>query len=143
MSNITCNGCTACCRGFQAIMLHPDEGDIVDDYDTIPFMQHPGAGGADFPDGIFPDHFRDAVILKHKENGDCIYLGEKGCTIYDKRPVICKSYDCRINYMMWTKARRQSSNQNPEVWQAGKERLHTLSGNERLKAIAARKAGVS
>jgi Fe-S-cluster containining protein len=138
-STLKCNGCTACCRGFQVIMLHPNEGDVPENYDPIKLQQHPTLNGAPWPDGLLPDEWKEKLILKHKENGDCIYLEENGCTIYDKRPVICRSFDCRINYMRWTKARRNSSNQNLEVWKAAKSRLHTMTGKERLEAINQRK----
>lgn len=33
--------------------------------------------------------------LPQKPNGDCQFLDRKtGCTIYEKRPAICKAYDC-------------------------------------------------
>ena len=34
-------------------------------------------------------------MLQHKPDGSCIYLGESGCTIHDRRPVICRELDCR------------------------------------------------
>ena len=32
------------------------------------------------------------VSLKEKDNYDCIFLGEKGCTIYEGRPLQCRTY---------------------------------------------------
>ena len=43
-----------------------------------------------------PHHkFPGDLMLDHKPNGDCIYLGKVGCTIYDKRPRMCREFDCR------------------------------------------------
>jgi Fe-S-cluster containining protein len=41
------------------------------------------------------------VALKHKPNGDCVYLGEDGCTIHGQQPYVCKSFDCRLNYLKY------------------------------------------
>lgn len=73
--DLDCGGCVECCRG-DAIFLHPECGDDVSMYDWEPYEGRP--------------------ILKHKPNGDCIYLGDKGCTIHDRAPVICRELDCRL-----------------------------------------------
>lgn len=35
------------------------------------------------------------TFLATRANGDCVYLCAGGCSIYDTRPNICRSYDCR------------------------------------------------
>jgi Fe-S-cluster containining protein len=35
------------------------------------------------------------IALKLKPNGDCIFLGDKGCSIYEDRPYVCRDFDCR------------------------------------------------
>jgi hypothetical protein len=35
------------------------------------------------------------MILDRHDNGDCIYLGELGCKIWDRAPWTCKNFDCR------------------------------------------------
>jgi Fe-S-cluster containining protein len=75
-ANVPCNGCTACCQG-DLIILKPHLGDVAQDYTTY-------FDGQNF-------------ILEHKKNRDCIYLDRsKGCTIYDRRPVVCRGLDCRF-----------------------------------------------
>ncbi|MDC7246292.1 MAG: YkgJ family cysteine cluster protein [Sphaerochaetaceae bacterium] len=32
------------------------------------------------------------LSLKERDNHDCIFLGEKGCTVYESRPVQCSTY---------------------------------------------------
>jgi hypothetical protein len=34
-------------------------------------------------------------MIAHKPNGDCIYLAERGCSIHDRAPSLCKAADCR------------------------------------------------
>lgn len=73
-----------CCRN-QVIALYPEHGDAIGEYDTrvVPSPTEPG---------------RLVAILKQREDGSCIYLGETGCTIYDKRPQICRAFDCGAFY---------------------------------------------
>jgi Fe-S-cluster containining protein len=49
-------------------------------YITVPVL---GPGG------------KEARMLAHKPNGDCIYLGDGYCTIHDMAPAVCKAFDCR------------------------------------------------
>jgi Fe-S-cluster containining protein len=81
----TCPG--HCCKG-DMIVLHPEHGDRVALYDTVP-VENPVTGEPGF-------------MLAHKPNGDCVYLGEIGgvgrCTIYARRPLICRSFDCGLAY---------------------------------------------
>jgi len=73
---LNCGSCVVCCQK-DLIYLHPECGDNPNNYLT------------DFHDGRF--------TLKHKDNGDCIYL-DKGCTIHGSQPTICKEMDCRKVY---------------------------------------------
>lgn len=76
---VNCDGCTRCCQGFQQIMLQPE--DNPDRYHTTPSVcaltGNPG------------------LMVQQKPNGDCIYLGTDGCTIYSDAPAICRKFDCR------------------------------------------------
>lgn len=90
---VPCNGCTLCCRG-DAVFLHPELGDDPKSYETESYP-HPLSGA-------------DAPILKHGDDGNCVYLGPAGCTIYDRRPVMCRAFDCRKFFMsMDRNTRRQ------------------------------------
>lgn len=73
--DVPCNGCTLCCQG-DALRL--EEAELSLGYKTEP---HPYVSGAQ--------------MLAHKANGDCVYLGESGCTIHDHSPLLCRSADCR------------------------------------------------
>jgi len=73
---VLCDGCTLCCQG-DAVFLHPECGDDPRRYRTEP------AG--------------ERLMLAHKANGDCIYLQRRsGCTIWDRRPTVCREMDCRV-----------------------------------------------
>lgn len=73
---LPCNGCVACCQG-DAIFMHPEDGDDETQYKT--------------------EMYNGRVILAHKPNRDCIYLDRnKGCTIWERRPSVCRGLDCRV-----------------------------------------------
>jgi uncharacterized protein len=82
---VPCGVCTLCCRSGEAIVLHPEDGDVIENYETE-VVWHP----------LTKD--RAISILKQKPNGDCIYVGPFGCTIHAKRPLICREFDCRGFY---------------------------------------------
>jgi hypothetical protein len=77
---VPCNGCTVCCQN-ELLFLHPEEGDVVADYLTQrawnPLTQQAG------------------FALQQKPNGDCVYLGPSGCSIWERAPLICRHFDCR------------------------------------------------
>ena len=73
---------------------------------------------------------RGQDVLDRKENGECVYLAETGCSIHDNAPDICKRFDCRVLVQI-TPAWRQGVRitENPSmffVYKAGRERQDTL-----------------
>lgn len=78
-------------------------------------------------------HRRDAqgYALAIKDNGECIYLTERGCSVHDAPPDICRRFDCRVLFLDTPKARRRERvEQNPSmraVYDAGRRRLKTLT----------------
>ena len=36
------------------------------------------------------------MVLGYDEHGRCPMLADNGCSIYEHRPVTCRTYDCRI-----------------------------------------------
>jgi Fe-S-cluster containining protein len=72
MGVVPCNGCTECCRG-------PNRKLVLENYT-----------------GELKTYRKNGKVhLANKSNGDCYYLGEEGCTVYDDRPDECRSFDCR------------------------------------------------
>lgn len=113
--NVPCNGCTLCCKG-DAVRLLP--GDDPARYKLEPHPMMPGQ-----------------VMLAHKSNGDCTYLGEHGCTIHSMRPRMCREMDCRNIAKAWRvrkQARRMAKKGviTMEVWRRGRELLkETTNGH--------------
>ena len=120
MSEVPCNGCRACCIQ-EALILHPEMGDKPWEYLSRTFT-HPLTGGKVF-------------ALDQKDNGECVYLGPDGCTNYEKRPALCREFDCRKFYLGVQKGRpllklaadlAERDLMPNEVLLAGKARLNTL-----------------
>lgn len=81
---IQCGACTRCCHG-QMIVLHPERGDDPKQFVTRA-GHHPITG-------------RPAYIIPNKPDGSCHYLGDAGCEIWGKHPVMCQVYDCRSDFL--------------------------------------------
>lgn len=72
--DVPCNGCTLCCNG-EAIILNPEQGDRISAYHV--------------------QRWHGLWRLQLRPNGDCVYLGPSGCTIWKRRPAMCRVFDCR------------------------------------------------
>lgn len=97
-------------------MLLADEGDNVESYEYEVKTLAPGLTGP---------------VLKMKLNGDCVYLGEDGCTIHGRAPKICRVFDCRRWFLSKTRAERRrlvrNGHASKEVFDAGRERAASLT----------------
>jgi len=87
---VPCGSCTACCR--DTVVLLPNEGDDLSQYEHVE-LAGPG-----------PDH---AYALRRNEDGACVYLGPKGCTIWDRAPFLCRFFDCRKFFLNRTRQERR------------------------------------
>jgi Fe-S-cluster containining protein len=47
--------------------------------------------------------------LKRQSNGDCVYLGEQGCTIHGRAPHVCQRFDCRELFLKSDRAGRRQA----------------------------------
>ena len=76
----TCHACNRCCHN-KAIRVNPYEILRLARYlgiSTTQFIErHTEAGG---------------TVLRPKENGDCGFLGERGCSVHSDRPLACRLY---------------------------------------------------
>lgn len=126
-SAVPCEGCTACCRNFELVKISPE--DDAAQYDTQ-FAQ--------MEDGNLWH------ALKHKENGDCIYLENEKCQVYENRPFICRQFDCRFEYITGLFApesfdtRQDHTNFNLRASE-GEKRLPTLPAKSRRVATFIKK----
>ncbi len=127
-TDVPCGGCTECCRSNQGLVLHPEQGDEVDSY-QFQVLAHRATGEPVF-------------ALATSESGQCVYLGSNGCTIYHRRPLLCRSFDCRQHYLILPRQDRDNlvriGLSSRAVFNAGKSRLKTLSVAERKECLKLR-----
>lgn len=90
-SVIQCGACTLCCRG-QIIVLHPERGD-----DPKAFVTRAG---------LHPITGEPAYIIPNKPDGSCHYLGAEGCTIWNRHPIMCRTYRCDEDFLKFKKLSR-------------------------------------
>ena len=112
-ANIPCGSCHLCCRG-DLILLMPDEGDVIESY-QCDVMELPSG---------------PVAVVKKGADGNCIYLGPDGCSIYDRAPVICRTFDCRRLFLSKTRNERRAMVKaglaDADVFEAGRKRLSSL-----------------
>jgi len=124
---VPCNGCTECCRSGQGLFLHPEQGDDVAAYQTRIAADSSG---------------NPVFLLATTPAGACVYLGPSGCTIYERRPVLCRSFDCRKHYLMLPRQDRDNlvrlGLSSRAVFNAGRARTGTLSAAERAACVRLR-----
>jgi hypothetical protein len=74
---VPCAGCSACCY-----------------YDGIPVDKK--RDRKRFPH-LLTERDRDGeLVLQQRPDGACVHLGERGYTVYEHRPAVCRSFDCRV-----------------------------------------------
>jgi Fe-S-cluster containining protein len=81
--DVPCGECTACCTSSQFVHIEPDETDTLA---RVPAsLRFPAPG---LPKGH--------VVLGYDERGHCPMLVDGCCSIYEHRPLTCRTYDCRV-----------------------------------------------
>ncbi len=82
-ADVPCGACNACCRTFHQIHIRPGEKRarkrLPKDYLSVARGLPPGY-----------------LLLDCTEAGACPLLVEGLCTIYEDRPLVCRTYDCRL-----------------------------------------------
>lgn len=92
---LNCAGCRTCCLG-----------------DTITLL--PGDDPAQYKTKLVGGQRQ----LAKGKDGNCIYLGPKGCKIHSRAPKMCKALDCRKYALMfaeWPKDKQAARLANPQT----------------------------
>jgi hypothetical protein len=57
----------------------------------------------DLDEGAVRWELLEPYVIRHEKDGYCTHLDRatSGCTIYDKRPAVCRSFDCREDRRIW------------------------------------------
>jgi hypothetical protein len=82
-------------------------------------------------------HIAGALMIAHKSNGECVYLDERGCSIHDHAPSLCRTADCRslAVRLNFEQARQLHivGRLDMRVWDQGHKLLDTLVARRRKK----------
>jgi hypothetical protein len=83
-ADVPCGDCCACCSTSHFVHIGPGETEALEVVPRALLFAAPG-----MPDGH--------LVLPYDARGRCPLLDEGGrCTIYDHRPLTCRTYDCRV-----------------------------------------------
>lgn len=82
-AEVHCDECKACCTSSYFIHIKPEETQTLARINKKLLFAAPGQ-----PKGN--------VLLGYDKNGRCPMLIDNKCSIYEDRPLTCRSYDCRI-----------------------------------------------
>ncbi len=81
--DVPCGVCRACCTSSYFIHIKPHETKTISKIPAELMFPAPGLP-------------RGNVLLGYNEKGHCPMFVDNKCSIYDYRPVTCRTYDCRI-----------------------------------------------
>lgn len=98
-----CGECNACCRSSYFIHIGPAETRTLTRIPAELLFAAP-----DLPSGN--------VLLGYDENGRCPMLRDEGCSIYEHRPLTCRTYDCRVYAAAGIAADRVSITERARRW---------------------------
>ncbi len=82
-AHVPCGECRACCSSSYFVHIAPHETQTL----------------ARIPAELLfpaPDLPKGTVVMGYDEHGRCPMLRDQGCSIYEHRPLTCRSYDCRV-----------------------------------------------
>ena len=82
-ADVPCGECNACCRTRHHIHVRPEERRALARLPRRHLFPAP-----DLPPGN--------LVLGYDAAGHCPMLVHGRCTIYEDRPIVCRTYDCRI-----------------------------------------------
>lgn len=81
--DVECGTCRACCTSSYFIHIKAEEKTTISNIPKKLMFPAPG-------------HPKGSKLLGFDEKGMCPMLKKNKCSIYDFRPLTCRSYDCRI-----------------------------------------------
>lgn len=113
--HVPCGPCRLCCKLHTPLL--PEKGDDIASYDTARWYD--GATGA----------YKGLILWRVPDGpnkGDCIYLTPEGCSIWDRAPYACRTFDCRDLSKLPSAQRRErieSGEMPKEIFMRGRELL--------------------
>jgi uncharacterized protein len=91
-ASVPCGSCTLCCR----TLIVPLALEEFEQYDWVWVIRK------DTGEKL-------GRALRRRANGDCVYLGERGCSIHGRAPHVCMRFDCRELFLKSDRAGRRQA----------------------------------
>jgi Fe-S-cluster containining protein len=103
-ADVACGACSACCSTSHFVHVGRDEPDALAAIPRELLFAAPG-----MPAGHY--------VLGYDELGRCPLLDDDGrCTIYEYRPLTCRTYDCRVFAAAGIDADREEITRRARRW---------------------------
>ena len=119
---VPCGECTACCTSSYFIHVGPPETETHARIPAELLFAAPGLAEGN-------------VLLGYDKHGRCPMLIDGRCSIYDDRPLTCRSYDCRVFAAAGIAADRAAITERARRWRFGYS-----TGDDRRQHAAVRAA---
>ena len=101
--DVPCGECTACCTASYFIHVEPGETQTLARIPAELLFAAPGLAAGN-------------VLLGYDKHGRCPLLVAGKCSIYEDRPLTCRSYDCRVFAAAGIAADRDLITQRARRW---------------------------
>ena len=102
-ADVPCGACSACCTTSHFVHIGPEETRSLARIPRELLFPAPG-----LPAGT--------VLLGYDEHGRCPLLAGGRCSIYEDRPLTCRTYDCRVFAAAGTAADREPITRQARRW---------------------------
>jgi Fe-S-cluster containining protein len=83
--NFSCTGCGECCTGSPGYVW-------INEQEIVALAQHFNLSLQDFASQYLRKINKKWSLKESSLNGDCVFLKEKKCTVYNLRPKQCKTF---------------------------------------------------
>lgn len=120
-ADVPCGSCNACCRTSHFIHVRPEERRTRARLPRELLFPAPG-----LPPGN--------LVLGYDEAGCCPMLVAGRCTVYEDRPLACRTYDCRVYAATGVPTDRDAIAEQARRWTFG---YPTADDRERQAAVLA------
>lgn len=108
-ADVPCGSCTLCCR----TLIVPLANEEFEKYDWAWITTREGK--------------RLGRALQRRPNGECVYLGEQGCTIHDHAPHVCQTFSCSDLFLNSDRAGRRQAIKSGKLPKALFDKGHEMS----------------
>ncbi len=106
VADVPCGECVACCASSHFVHVRPEETDALARIPRELLFPAPGLP-------------RGNVVMGYDEAGHCPMLTSERCSIYDCRPLTCRTYDCRVFAAAGIAADKPEITARARRWQFG------------------------